>query len=68
MFVHVNLLYFESLLNLNIEFHTKFKLCYPHHVLVDHRQAESFQELWTSLGDSIDKLRLVAVSIMQLTL
>ncbi|KAK6160994.1 hypothetical protein DH2020_004375 [Rehmannia glutinosa] len=27
------------------------------------RQAESFQELWKGLGDSIDKLRLVAVSL-----
>ncbi|KAG8370522.1 hypothetical protein BUALT_Bualt14G0125600 [Buddleja alternifolia] len=27
------------------------------------RQAESFQKLWNGLGDSIDKLRLVAVSL-----
>ncbi|KAL0388889.1 UNVERIFIED_CONTAM: hypothetical protein Sradi_2770700 [Sesamum radiatum] len=27
------------------------------------RQAESFQQLWNGLGDSIDKLRLVAVSL-----
>ncbi|XP_073029368.1 uncharacterized protein [Primulina eburnea] len=27
------------------------------------RQAESFQGLWNSLGDSIDKLRLVAISL-----
>ncbi|KAL3829330.1 hypothetical protein ACJIZ3_018132 [Penstemon smallii] len=27
------------------------------------RQAESFQELWNGLGDAVDKLRLVAVSL-----
>lgn len=31
-------------------------------VAIIHRQAESFQELWNGLGDSIHKLRLVAVS------
>ncbi|GER25626.1 electron transport complex protein RnfB [Striga asiatica] len=46
-----------------IEIHTSLRAPMSVNVVKIHRKAESFQELWHGLGDSLHKLRLVAVSL-----